>query len=68
MVKNITPDGQAGKTFGFMSNGHFLGAALGPVLMGLILDTQYASWVFYIAAGFMLISILTLLNPPKLKT
>ena len=68
MVKNVTPDGQAGKTFGFMSNGHFIGAALSPVLMGLILDSGYASWVFYLAAGFMLLSILTLLNPPKLET
>ena len=67
MVKNITPDGQAGKTFGFMSNGHFIGAALSPVLMGLILDAGYASSVFYLAAGLMLLSILTLLNPPKLR-
>ena len=67
MVKQITPEGQAGKTYGFMSNGHFVGAAISPVLMGLVMDAGKPSWVFFIAAGFMVISILTLLNPPKAK-
>ena len=67
MVKQITPEGQAGKTYGFMSNGHFVGAAISPVLMGFVMDAGKPSWVFFIAAGFMVISILTLLNPPKAK-
>ncbi len=67
MVRAITPEGQAGKTYGFMSNGHFIGAAASPVLMGFVLDAGHASWVFYLAAGFMAISILTLLNPPRTR-
>ncbi|MEK9685012.1 MAG: MFS transporter [Rhodospirillaceae bacterium] len=65
MVKEITPEGQAGKTYGFMSNGHFIGAAISPVLMGVVMDSGKPTWVFFIAAGFMIVSILTLLNPPK---
>lgn len=65
MVRAVTPEGQAGKTYGFMSNGHFIGAAASPVLMGLVMDAGNPDWVFYIAAAFMLIATVTLISPKK---
>ncbi len=62
MVKAITQKGDAGKMFGFMSNGHFLGAAVVPVLLGWVVDQGAVRWVFWLGAIFSMVALLSLIT------
>jgi len=65
MVRAITPDGNAGKVFGFMSTGHLVGGIIVPVLYGWIIDQGEVKWIFWITAILMLIALLCVLNPAR---
>ena len=65
MVRAITPDGDAGKMFGFMSTGHLMGGVLVPVLYGWVIDQGHVQWVFWITAIFMILALLALCIPAK---
>jgi FSR family fosmidomycin resistance protein-like MFS transporter len=62
MVKAITNQGDAGKMFGFMSNGHFIGGALVPVLLGWVIDQGEVRWVFWLGAIFSIMALLSLIT------
>ncbi|GAC1337518.1 MAG: MFS transporter [Beijerinckiaceae bacterium] len=59
MVREAVPPGAAGRVFGIVTTGFNIGAAIGPVLFGLILDHGRPGWIFGITAGFMAITALT---------
>jgi MFS transporter, FSR family, fosmidomycin resistance protein len=50
MVRRAAPPGAAGKVFGFVYSGLDLGAALTPVIIGLMLDHRLDRGVFVLAA------------------
>ena len=65
MVRAITPKGDAGKMFGFMSAGHLMGKVLIPVLYGWVIDQGHVQWVFRITAIFLVLALLALCIPAK---
>jgi MFS family permease len=58
-VREAAPEGAAGRVFGIVTTGFNIGAAIGPVVFGLILDHGRPGWIFGITAGFMAITALT---------
>ena len=60
MVRQITPDGEVGKVFAYVSTGLNVGAAIAPFAFGLILDHSDPSWIFVALAGFFILGIATL--------
>ena len=67
MVRAVTPDGNAGKVFGFMSTGHLVGGVIVPVLYGWIIDQGEVKWIFWITATLMLVALLCMFNPGRWK-
>jgi FSR family fosmidomycin resistance protein-like MFS transporter len=61
LVRAITPSGEMGKVFGFLSVGMSTGAATAPLLFGWALDQGSPQWVFLGAGFFMLITLLAAL-------
>lgn len=57
MLKEVSPPGQLGKVFGFVSAGLPLGSAVTPVPFGYLIDHGWAGAVFVLAAFFLLASI-----------
>ncbi len=57
MVSAVTPEGSTGKVFGFVSTGLNVGGAIAPVSLGLIIDMGAPLWVFYLLAGFFVLSV-----------
>jgi len=55
MVFSMTPQGQHGKVFAFVSTGGAVGAAVTPIVFGWILDLGDPRWVFWIS-GIMVIA------------
>ena len=62
IVRNATPKGAAGRVYGFVYSGLDLGATLGPVWFGLMLDHQLAREMFYVIAALFLVAIATVVN------
>lgn len=62
MVRAITKQGDGGKMFGFMSNGHQLAGVIVPILFGWFIDQGSPQWIFWLSGIFMAVAILTLLN------
>jgi MFS family permease len=54
MVRAVTPDGQYGLVFGFVSTGFFIGASIAPLALALFLDHGRPGWVFALIAAFNL--------------
>ncbi len=67
MVRAVTPDGNAGKVFGFMSTGHLVGGVIVPVLYGWIIDQGEVKWIFWITAALMFVALLCMFNPARWK-
>jgi MFS family permease len=61
MVRSITPTGEMGKVFGFLSVGMAVGASVSPLIYGAIMDIGRPDWVFFISAIFMLATLLAAL-------
>lgn len=53
LVRQVAPKGAEGKTFGIIFTGFNIGGAIGPVLMGWLLDSGMPRQVFICALGFM---------------
>jgi MFS family permease len=68
MVRAVSPKGQTGKVFGFVSAGIALGGALAPLMFGYIMDLGEPQWVFYALAIFMAIAVATVAVPKTRKT
>ena len=59
LVRSVTPPGAMGKVFGFVSTGFSIGGIVSPLLFGFLLDQGRPSLVFYVVAGFMVVSLVT---------
>jgi FSR family fosmidomycin resistance protein-like MFS transporter len=59
MVREAVPEGAAGRVFGIVTTGFNIGAAIGPVIFGYVLDHGRPGWIFGITAGFMAITAFT---------
>lgn len=58
IVKNVTPPGEVGKVFGFVSTGLPLGLAIAPVPLGYLIDIGHPEYVLVAAAAILLLSML----------
>jgi MFS transporter, FSR family, fosmidomycin resistance protein len=69
MIRAITPPGQTGKVFGFVSSGLNLGGALAPPVFGYLLDRGEPATVFLIlcavAGGTIIVALAS--NPHRLS-
>ncbi len=59
MIRSLTPAGQSGKVFGFVSTGFNIGGIIAPPMFGFILDSGEPS-ILFLAAG--LLSFATILT------
>jgi FSR family fosmidomycin resistance protein-like MFS transporter len=62
IVRNATPKGAAGRVYGFVYSGLDLGAMLGPVWFGLMLDHGLAREVFFVIGALFVIAIGTVVQ------
>lgn len=70
LVRAITPPGQFGKVFGFVTTGFSVGGLLYPLLFGWIMDMGEPRWIFILAPMFMLVATATVyvtraVQPPR---
>jgi MFS family permease len=57
MVRQVTPEGATGRVFAFVMTGLNIGAAITPLLFGLLLDFGEPKLVFWLLAGFFALAI-----------
>nr|WP_257790405.1 MFS transporter [Granulosicoccus antarcticus] len=62
LVRSLTPPGQAGTVFGFVSTGFNLGGIIAPPIFGFLLDRGAANGVFWIVALASLLTVLTVIG------
>ena len=62
IVRNATPKGAAGRVYGFVYSGLDLGAMLGPVWFGLMLDHGLGREMFYVVAGLLVLAVGTVVR------
>jgi MFS family permease len=62
IVRNATPKGAAGRVYGFVYSGLDLGAMLGPIWFGLMLDHGLAREMFFVIAALLVLAIGTVVN------
>jgi MFS transporter, FSR family, fosmidomycin resistance protein len=60
IVRAQTPPGAFGTVFGFVTTGFNIGGIVAPLLFGFIMDHGYARAIFFLSAGFCLLSIVVL--------
>ena len=61
LVRAITPKGQTGKVFGFVTAGFNVGGIITPVLFGQVMDSGNPGLLFVLAPAFMLVAAATVL-------
>lgn len=59
VVLSVTPKGSTGKVFAFVYNGTMIGAAIMPLVFGWVMDSGRPQGVFWLAAGFMMVALVT---------
>lgn len=59
IVRQVTPPGQIGKVFAFMTVAMDTGSTIAPPAFGLLMDLGGAAWLFRISALLLLLAILT---------
>jgi MFS family permease len=57
IVRRATPPGASGRVYGFVYSGLDLGATVGPVVIGAMLDGGAARGVFMLVAGLLVLAI-----------
>ena len=65
LIRSVTPPGQTGKVFGFVSTGFNIGGMLAPPLYGYILDAGRPNAVFGMAALASLLTIATVFTTSR---
>lgn len=65
MVRAVTPPGSFGKVFGFVTTGFNLGGMVSPLLYGWLMDRGEPGMIFIFVAGFILLSLLTVITRPQ---
>ena len=59
MIRALTPAGQSGKVFGFVSTGFNIGGILAPPLFGYILDSGEPARLFLVAGLLSLATVVS---------
>lgn len=62
IVRNATPEGAAGRVYGFVYSGLDLGATIGPVVFGYMLDHGQGREVFYAIAVLLVLAVFTVVR------
>jgi MFS family permease len=65
MVRAVTPPGQSGKVFGFVTTGFNIGGVLAPLLFGLVLDLGDPGHVFWMIAGLSALTLIVVFATPR---
>jgi MFS family permease len=60
IVRAVTPEGQFGKVFGFVTTGFNIGGIVAPLIFGYVMDTGHPHWVFFMVGVLSLLAILTI--------
>jgi FSR family fosmidomycin resistance protein-like MFS transporter len=68
IVRNATPKGAAGRVYGFVYSGLDLGAMLGPIWFGLMLDQAMAREMFFVVAGLLVVAVGTVMRVRRAGT
>lgn len=62
LIRGATPPGSTGKVFGFVYSGLDLGALIGPLAFGLIIDHAEPRDIFYAVGALFIVAIVTVLQ------
>ncbi len=62
LVRSLTPPGQAGTVFGFVSTGFNLGGIIAPLIFGFLLDRGAANGVFWVVALACVLTVFTVVG------
>jgi MFS family permease len=62
IVRGATPPGASGRVYGFVYSGLDLGATLGPVAMGVLIDRGSPRTVFAAISVFLFLAIATVIQ------
>lgn len=61
LVRAVTPEGQFGKVFGFVTTGFNIGGIIAPLMFGYVMDAGHPRAVFFLVSGLALVAILTII-------
>jgi MFS family permease len=65
LVRSVTPPGQFGTVFGFVTTGFNVGGVFSPLLFGALLDYGRPAGVFLMVVACCLIGMLTVVTMPR---
>ena len=68
IVRNATPKGAAGRVYGFVYSGLDLGAMIGPVWFGVMLDHGMGREMFYVVAVLLALAVGTVVRVRRAVT
>ena len=68
LIRSLTPQGQFGKVFGFVSTGFNIGGIIAPPIYGYILDNHNPDYVFWTAALASFLTIFTVIGSRSFKS
>jgi MFS transporter, FSR family, fosmidomycin resistance protein len=68
MVRAVTPEGATGRVFAFVMTGLNIGAAITPLLFGVLLDHGEPRLVFWLLAGFFALAVVLVLVVQQVAT
>ncbi|NIV75192.1 MAG: MFS transporter [Gammaproteobacteria bacterium] len=57
MIRAVTPPGETGKVFGFVSTGYNIGGIVAPAFFGYLLDHTEPGWVFWAVGWVALVTV-----------
>ena len=61
MIRAVTPPGEMGKVFGFVSIGYNIGGVVAPVMFGYLLDHTAPGLLFWVVGAISLSTVVTVL-------
>ena len=61
MIRSVTPPGEMGKVFGFVSVGYNIGGVVAPVMFGYLLDNADPGLLFWVVGAISLSTVATVL-------
>src|ERR1043165_8138956 len=61
IVRAVTPEGQFGKVFGFVTTGFNIGGIIAPLLFGWVMDAGHPRAVFFLVGVLAVLAIVTLM-------
>jgi len=68
IVRNSTPKGASGRVYGFVYSGLDLGATLGPIWFGLMLDRGLSRQMFFVVSILLVVAVATVLQVRRTST